>query len=860
MGGRGTLEERSLVYLLDRADVPADSPAAQELVQDRIAANLAVRRAHVSRAMGRLRGKGFVRTAKVHVRGEARRRIAYFLTDDGLRRAKEVRRRLEEGRVIVIDAEGRESERRLYQVPLLLPRRPRFSDLLASVEDEYLDLRRVLDRQARLRRGVVYDVEGAAAPRHFQGRARELARLDAFLADPRIRGLILIGLPGIGKTALAGHWVAGLQGRVHVAWRRLRPETTAWDVLHEFAGILRALGRPALANHFRQPTDGGVDRSVRILHRDLAGIRALFVVDDVHAAPSEVTDLLGGLLRIEPDRTGLKLLVLSRERLPFCRVEDFAQGRLWEMELRDLPRADAEAILGALGVDRTRRSAIWERVGGHPFSLELAAAGGMPLERVRAASTSRLARELLPGLGPAARDTLGLAAVFDGPLPLTFLGPHARELLELCLLREAGEDSVELHDLVREAVAEEVEPDRLAALHRRAGELLADSRRPRDALDALRHFVRAAATREAGWLAVERGDEVINAGFAEALNRVLERLVWDARGTSLEPRVRLLQGHALFALGRWADAVSAYERAAKTEDPTTAAEALLGQGKAEAQRRSRLSLQLLVKARDQLERLGSLRLLAEALYWIGGVHEDAGRLDDALDAFEKGRAVAFDIGDRRWEGLCAYGIGRLRSLRGDYAGAVDEEREALRLLERAGHRLDIAKVCAGLGGNLLELHRYEEAERYLSRAAAEAQATGATAILASSLYNLASLNLEAGQLEGSAALFEEALRTFEENEQRDRAAWCAAWLAYLAWARGEGDLAARHMHRAAGFVSRTAEPALRVRALRHMAEAAVRAGQPGRAREVLAQALAESRMAQLVRQESEIEAALKELA
>jgi len=132
-------------------------------------------------------------------------------------------------------------------------------------------------------------------------------------------------------------------------------------------------------------------------------------------------------------------------------------------------------------------------------------------------------------------------------------------------------------------------------------------------------------------------------------------------------------------------------------------------------------------------------MLVEAEYWIGGQLEEAGRIDAAREAYERGRAIAIQVGDMRWEGLCTYGIGCILSLKKDYAGAAEEEQEALRLLEREGQRLDIAKVCSGLGGELMEVERYGESERYLLRAISESRATGAVDVLASALFNLAGL-------------------------------------------------------------------------------------------------------------------------
>jgi len=840
-----TVPERCLLYLLDRVDVREDDAGAQELTQVRIAEALLIRRSHVSRAMGRLQARGLVKPAKIHVRGEPRRRLAHFLTEEGLRRSQALRRRFEEERVTVVDVQGKESSRRLYEVRLLLPKRTRFSDLLSSMEDRRLDLRQFLDRRSRLKGGRLHDASEASVPPHFQDRREELARLDAFLGDPQVRGLLLVGLPGVGKTAVASRWVAALRGRDHVLWRRLRPETTARDLIRGVAEVLRAAGRPALSDFLQRPPDRGPDLSLSILRRDVAEVRALLVFDDAHVTGKEVGALVNELLHVPAEHGGLKVLLLARERLGFLRAEDSARGRVWEIELMDLPEPDARALLRAMEVSPSLQDEILRRCGGHPLALELAAAGRLPLEGVRRTSASWFAEEALSRLAPPARDALALAAVMRGPVAIDLLGPHARELARRCLIREVEGRRMMIHDLVREAVLQGLPAKRRSTLHVRAGRMLAGGEGPSDALAAIRHFVVGEAFGLAESVAAQRGEEIVEAGLAEALVPLLDRRVWTASEDPRRPRIQLLRGHALFALGRWSEAVRAYEECAELRDTATLPEALLGQGKAEVQRGSRLALPLLLAARDRFEGLGALRRLAEAQYWIGGVHEDAGHADEAREAFERGRAVAFDVGDRRWEGLCAYGIGRLQAQRNDHAGAADTEEEALRLLEREGSRLDIAKVCAGLGGNLLELGRTEEAEAYLGRAASEARATGAMGVLASALYNLASLRRQSGRVPDAIPLFVEALTAFEEQEQYEYASRCAAWLAFGEWALGRENEGDRYARRASALLVHVGGPALRARALRHLGRACWEVGRKDDARRYLRRAVEEARDAKL---------------
>ncbi len=854
-----TVAERCLLYLLDRVGIAKSDPASEQLVQDRIAEVIGARRPHVSRALNQLARAGHVDIEKVHVRGKNRRVLGYFLTPNGVRKAGGIKRLVEEKKVTVVDLEGNEKRLRLFEARSLLARKPRLLQLAMGVQDGRIDLRRFLNLDKRMQGGMMYDVEEVISVPHFSGREDTLARLDGFMKEPSRRGFLLVGLPGVGKTALASKWVAGVKGQMHVLWRRVQPGRTASDTLRDLARVLNAAGRPALMESLQQPAQDWRARSVELLKRDLRGIVVLLVLDNAHLASEDLGTLVSEILAIEPANASIKVILLGRERCQFIRAEDIARGRVLQEELPDLSQSEAERMMAALEVDRARRGRIWEVCGGHPLSIELAAEGGVSVDAVKETSASRLAQEVLSRLDPRLREALVFASVFEGSIPLSLLGGHGRELVRLCLLRDAGNGRASMHDLVRAATVRGASSQELGAFHRRAGEFLASSKEPGEALEAARHFVESEAYPEAEILVSTRGQEFIDAGLAEMLLSTLEKLAWTSKTTKREPPLSLLRAQALFALGRWAAASKAYELCSGFRDGRIAAEALLGQGKAEVQRHSPLAGNHLKRAKQRLERLGALRLLVEAEYWVGGQLEETGRIDGAREAYERGRAVAIQVGDRRWEGLCTYGIGGILSLKKDYAGAAEEDEEALRLLERDGQRLEIAKVCSGLGGELMELGRYEESEKYLMRAIAESRATGAVGVLASALFNLAGLRNELGRGDEAIPLFTEALSEFDAQDKSYEAALCAAWLASYSWMAGHEEIGNEYARRARRLLSRTLEPALRVRALRTFARAALKAGNKVTARKHLREALAAARKAHLGRGGSDLTAELDKL-
>ncbi|WP_037700469.1 AfsR/SARP family transcriptional regulator, partial [Streptomyces scabiei] len=259
-------------------------------------------------------------------------------------------------------------------------------------------------------------------PPVFLGRRSELARL-AEITDvaavsagptPNTRALspdapatvLISGMPGIGKTALAVHWahrIAGRfpDGRLHLGLRGFDPVRAPLDAAAALRGMLAALGVPPARMPHCTDSLAGLYRSL------LAGRRLLVVLDDA-ADTEQVRPLL-------PASPGCLTLVTSRNALSGLIASGARPLRL------DLPSAaDARATLAAhTGHDR---------LAAEPEATDeiVALCGRLPLA-LAIVATRAAARPNLPLTAVAAelRHSGNSLAAFTatGATPNTLTGP-----------------------------------------------------------------------------------------------------------------------------------------------------------------------------------------------------------------------------------------------------------------------------------------------------------------------------------------------------------------------------------------------------------------------------------------------------
>jgi tetratricopeptide (TPR) repeat protein len=242
----------------------------------------------------------------------------------------------------------------------------------------------------------------------------------------------------------------------------------------------------------------------------------------------------------------------------------------------------------------------------------------------------------------------------------------------------------------------------------------------------------------------------------------------------LAQSLRML-GEVLFAIGREGEALNHLREAAQLfaqiEDHESAAVmyhqvalALERAGDAEA-------LEAWQRVRALAQAAGDAQSELVALEGVGRVKRQCGRVEEAIDCFESALVMAIRHGERRREATLRNTLGVMEWERGDYVQALAHYEAALALVREQEDQVHEGLTLNSIGVTLTRLRRYEEARTALEDALLVNRATGERLLEAHSLAALGDVAVVSGRLDAAAQAFDAALTLRRQLQDRRGEGW-----------------------------------------------------------------------------------------
>jgi DNA-binding CsgD family transcriptional regulator/tetratricopeptide (TPR) repeat protein len=675
--------------------------------------------------------------------------------------------------------------------------------------------------------------------------------LDAAAQDDTGGGLLLIGDPGIGKTALLD---AAAREASEAGMRVLRATGVESEAELPFASLHLLLAphldavRDRLPEHQLAVLDGVLGRTDRpgggtgsAPQRLITGLAVLgvltelaalekrpvvCVLDDAHwvdRASSEA--FLIAMRRLHSD----PVLMLCAARKTEEQAEGFHHQGVPMLQLGPLPPAEAADLLDrhAAGLTPAARSRILREADGNPLALtelphasdadaEPAPGDALPFTRRLQLAFLDRTRNLPPGAHTlltvaAAEEDGDLAAILGATRLLSTAEPEAdlRAVLDAELLTVDGADRLSFrHPLLRAALRRHATPDERRRAHRALAEVLDGERR------AWHRALAATGPDESVAAELERTARSARArgGHAAAAEAYQQAARLSTRPEHAAERLTLAAESALSA-GRFA---RAQDLATAVTDPEAEAVAPVPQLRVRAsavhaaarfargEYPSAHQLLLDAAAAPAPPPLAA-RLLLQDLHvaWYLGVRQ----LTETSEALAELPALPPDDPAAPLVGYVRSALRGILDAVGPAAGAPQPPpppppppiRETVMESLRLGADLprDLVQVCAAT----LAVGEEATAHEFAAELVEAARAQGADGVLPTVLFFLAEAELFHGRHRDALADATEALRVAEETEQRQWTGQLHGLLAYLSALDGDAERcrgSAEEARRAAG--------------------------------------------------------------
>ncbi len=511
-----TVGERIVLHLSQYSRHRESFQCPEEVTQRGISDKLGISRAHAAIELKRLKEMGEVDERVAHVTKAKTRRKVYFLNLRGENRAREMRDYAKEKKVRIVDPTGEfeivdgQMAINVLKTDLNLDEARAYEVVLVNNEIDPADFSKK---------------EKSPSPdekeEHFFGRERELRYFDDWLKEKEPRMVIVLGMPGIGKTRLVKRIASTYDGPHY--YHSVKEWDTPELVLGSISAFLENHGKKALKSKLGSIIDW--DDTSRILKRDLRD--CLLIFDDIHKSKKMETFL--GVFKDMDDFRG-KIAATTRMRPYFYDTSDtLLKGKIAEYQITGMDRDDTEEFIHHSYKKKGEKTTdgIYEMTSGHPLYLEFVLARGE--KKARTDFESYLHDQILSELSATDENTLRRLCVHRQPVTKEAVEGTSsivlRNLTRMLLLTE-DEGTYALSPTVKNVFYSRMDPRQKKEAHSLAADYYL---RTEDDLERLHHLISAGRYPEAARLCLKKGEDLAEDGKAHEVLECIE---------ILEPRVK----------------------------------------------------------------------------------------------------------------------------------------------------------------------------------------------------------------------------------------------------------------------------------------------------------------------------------
>ncbi len=704
-----TVEEAILVHLLGYRRYFGEGTVPIEMSQAGISQAIGIRRSHVSSSLDTAKEKGNVDEGLAHVRGEARRRKCYSLTEKGMALAKEVEERVERAVVSAALLNGEVFEGSLGELAASDIARPLVWMALKTVDG-------VLALPTTEPEGKGISLSKVPVVMPFLGRMEEQKAIKEFF-EREGKVLVIKGMPGIGKTALAAE-VSGSVG-ASIFWFSIGDWSSPRNTASHLGAHLQSLGSDRLKRYVdaRERPDLADLRDI-LMELD---VRLTIILDDCQNASASMGSLLRTLISVCEANEHLDLILVGRGFPGIFDLKHRTGHVCLNLELEGLDTDASFQMLKNRGIVGHKAETMVKRSGGHPLFLTLIASDedGEDAEEM----STLISREIQDSLTAREREMLYALSVFREPVATDAIAKDEEGVNVLEGLKDRSivthDGRWQMHSLLKDFFyGHQGRVDR-EMRHEMAAEYYgAYASTSRESIEEAYHLFMARDAESAMLRIATEGDGWLRKGYQDEFLQLCTLIPegWESPVELFE--VLMLKAMVLKQVGEWDSAERVLERCLDIcggpNDAARRARTLLVTG-AIHYRRGELSgaLELFEEAKGLIR--DDDELMAELQNSIGVVNWRLGRLDAARTAYYIDLKISDEKGDLAGIARSLNNLGILDWQEGRSDAALERYARALEAAQRVPDKRLVAMLYSNIADAYKSKGESSEAKRFYER-------------------------------------------------------------------------------------------------------------------------------------------------
>jgi tetratricopeptide (TPR) repeat protein/DNA-binding MarR family transcriptional regulator len=708
--------------------------------QDGIGEALGILINNVSRTLSAMKEEGLVFSRLAHVRGIVRRRRVYFLTNEGREEANHLKSRLGSTMIPYGDSQGLPQELTLSRVRDIVSKEIhrtvivfdiveflRDRDVVSPGELSNYIKQRIITPQdfETIPKKFVHHISAMPSILSFVGRAKELNELREWMNSTKRPILVIQGIAGIGKSALAAKLADEYKEHKNLFWFRFHEWNTLRNLADDLSKFLSQSGRKHLATRMRGNKSIDITDFGNLFIDEIQGLNALLFFDDTQKADSQMLSLLSFVVERWSNPADVGVIVLSRELGKFYDSRDVVVSKaIKEITLTGLDEDETRTLLGRELAARSEE--IYSLTKGHPLFLEILISSGK-MEFTHDINAF-LEHEILSRLDTNEKQVLEKLCVFRYPAPIPQILEERMEyglvssLSKKGLVDETQENLIESHEMIKDFIYNHLPLEKAQALHGKAADYYLELERTKGegGIEALYHLQKAGLWKKAVGLAMEIYPSLEELGLQE-VKEMFSAFRTDTLSDSDSADLSFLKGEIFSYYDEWYEALENYGeclrlKEAMDAEPETMAKIHNRIGEVLRYiRRWEETIDSHSKALSLFEKAGDQRGLAREHLNLGIVYKEMRNFQKAKEHYEKSKNILSNLKDKKGLAAVHNNLGMLNLKMGKFGKAKMCFDLGLKYANEENDILSQAITVQNLGELSLVKEVFEEAIKYFQQ-------------------------------------------------------------------------------------------------------------------------------------------------